>query len=483
MNRSDKNIILQAISFTSLVLFFLGGIILLNIDLKRTYYAKLELITSCEKTAKEGAFYIFDGSINSINTSKPNDLAITVSLDKKINLISGSILGLDKQKITTSATAYHLPMEKVWQFETDAHIHCPPAIYDGILYCGTLAGVMFAFDPKTGRKLWEFDTNCKEGDCSIQSKPMVVNDSVCFTVVNAQNNPDRFTYLYALDAKTGLLKWDTPTLISQGYGREDYIWHNSSPAIFKDTCYVGSVDGKFYAIDINTGKIIDSYTTYGSIISSPLISDGVIYFGSNDGKLRALTITKSGKLEFKWAYPYTSSLGKIRCRPTIFDNKIYFTAGKSCIYALDVESGDLCWVYDTSNIVSNFDILSSPIIEITSSGEKLIHLGNGGGVAICLKEKNGVDLKWIRNLGMRIETNPVILNGIIYYGVKSGHNKGCLVALRSSDGVILQKYYIKNNIRSSPIIYNDILYFGGCDSNIYALRTINPALPLVYLVK
>lgn len=492
----EKDNIIQAMAFSSLILLFLVGVILLNIDLNRTYQFKLRLITICEEAAKIGAFYLLNGisetklMVKSV-TDKDNilidvttkihglksDLGVAVFLNEKMNLISGSVLGFNYQNVQTSAIAFHQPIQKIWQFDTKAHIHSSPVLYDGVLYCG-VGGVMFALDPTTGRKLWSFET--KEGSC-IQSRVVVVNDTSYFTIVNAENNPDRFTYLYALDAKTGLPRWDTPTLISNGYGREDYIWHNSSPAIFKNTCYVGSVDGKLYAINIETGKIIDTYTTCGSIISSPLISDdGILYFGSNDGKIRALTITNSGKLKLKWVYPWTDSLGPIRCQPTIFDKKIYFAAGKYDIYAVDVDSGELCWVYNTSNTSTKFDILSSPAI--TSSGEKLIHLGDGAGFAICLKEDNNdIELKWRRKLGIKIEANPIISNGIVYYGVKYDHNKGCLLALRQSDGTILQKYYIKNNIRSSPIIYNEILYFGGCDSNIHAIKTINPDLPLADL--
>lgn len=495
------NIIIQTMAFSSLILLFLVGVILLNIDLNRTYQFKLRLITICEKAAKIGAFYLLNGipemklmvksatgedniliDVTTKRHGLKSDLGVAVFLNEKMNLISGSVLGFNYQNVQTSAIAFHQPIQKIWQFDTREHVHSSPVLYDGVLYCGA-GGVMFALDPTTGRKLWSFSPTgggqLVEG-CSIQSTPTVVNDTVYFTIVNAENNPDRFTYLYALDAKTGLPRWDTPTLISNGYGREDYIWHNSSPAIFKNTCYIGSVDGKLYAINIGTGKIIDTYTTCGSIISSPLISDGILYIGSNDGKMRALTIINSGKLELKWTYPWTGSLGPIRCKPTVFDKKVYFAAGKYDIYAVDVDSGELCWVYNTSNTSGEFDILSSPAI--TSSREKLIHLGDGAGFAICLKEDNNeIELKWRRNLGIKIEANPIISNGVVYYGVKYSHNKGCLLALRQSDGTILQKYYIKNNIRSSPIIYNETLYFGGCDSNIHAIKTINPDLLLADL--
>ncbi|MEW6607305.1 MAG: PQQ-binding-like beta-propeller repeat protein [bacterium] len=501
-----NNIFIQALSLSSLILFFLMGIILLNIDLKRIYQLKSEMITICEQSASKGAFYLLEGipMVNLIVNHfikksgfeidniliKTEDLKIEILLTKKIRLISGVIFGFSHQKINTRAVAYHQPMQKIWEFDTRSHIHSSPVIQEDILYCGVASGFMYALDITTGRRLWSFDTSSgilydkngvaveyenyklNRGGCCIQSNPIISNNCLYFTVLNAENNPQRFTYLYRLDTMTGSPQWLSPTLISDGYGREDYIWCNSSPVIFKDTCYVGSVEGKLYAINIDSGKIIDNYSTSGSIISSPLIKDEIIYFGSNDGKLRALKILRSGKLELKWAYPWTGSLEPIRCKPTIFANKVYFTAGKYYIYAVDIQSEELSWAYDTSEInISHFDILSSPVIQVTFNGEKLIHFGTGEGVAICLKEDNNeVELKWRRNLGVKIESSPVISDGIIYYGVKSGQDKGCLFALSSLDGTILQKYYIKNNLRSTPTIHNQTLYFGGCDSCIQAIK-------------
>lgn len=63
----------------------------------------------------------------------------------------------------------------------------------------------------------------------------------------------------------------------------------SSPAIdVEGTVYIGSSDGKLYAINAD-GTLKWSFQTKGAIESSPAIgSDGTIYIGSNDNHLYAI---------------------------------------------------------------------------------------------------------------------------------------------------------------------------------------------------
>ena len=56
----------------------------------------------------------------------------------------------------------------------------------------------------------------------------------------------------------------------------------SSPAIADGLVYVGSYDGKVYALNSMTGGYIWSYATGGMVVSSPAISNHVVYVGSYD---------------------------------------------------------------------------------------------------------------------------------------------------------------------------------------------------------
>jgi outer membrane protein assembly factor BamB len=52
--------------------------------------------------------------------------------------------------------------------------------------------------------------------------------------------------------------------------------------------YVGSGDDKLYALAAATGRVLWTYPTGGTLVSSPAVADGNVYVGSGDGKVYAL---------------------------------------------------------------------------------------------------------------------------------------------------------------------------------------------------
>jgi outer membrane protein assembly factor BamB len=85
-----------------------------------------------------------------------------------------------------------------------------------------------------------------------------------------------------LGAQVAQLKWTFAT------------GNSSSPAIGSDgTVYVGSTDGKLYAVT-PAGMLKWAFATGNSIESSPAIgSDGTLYVGSDDGNLYAIGVSTS----------------------------------------------------------------------------------------------------------------------------------------------------------------------------------------------
>ena len=61
----------------------------------------------------------------------------------------------------------------------------------------------------------------------------------------------------------------------------------SSPAVVDGVVYVGSYDGKLYALDAVTGAVKWSYITGSGIESSPAVANGVVYIGSDDATIYA----------------------------------------------------------------------------------------------------------------------------------------------------------------------------------------------------
>ena len=117
----------------------------------------------------------------------------------------------------------------------------------------------------TNTELWRFKTGG-----FVESAPSLSNG-----VVYVGSNS---TYLYAIDAVTGIEKWRFKT------GNSVY----SSPAISNGVVYVGSFDSNLYAIDAVTGIEKWRFATKNTVFSSPSESNGVVYVGSRDGNLYAV---------------------------------------------------------------------------------------------------------------------------------------------------------------------------------------------------
>ena len=87
--------------------------------------------------------------------------------------------------------------------------------------------------------------------------------------------------IYALDATTGVLLWEFQT---------GSVVH-SVPAVAGGTVYIGSDDGNVYALSASKGKMLWSYQTRNYVVSSPAVVNNVVYIGSGNGKLYALNAT------------------------------------------------------------------------------------------------------------------------------------------------------------------------------------------------
>ena len=63
--------------------------------------------------------------------------------------------------------------------------------------------------------------------------------------------------------------------------------------------YVGSIDGKVYALDAGDGSLKWQYNTGGSVASSLTVSDGLVYVGSYNNKIYAINArVRHGAMEF-----------------------------------------------------------------------------------------------------------------------------------------------------------------------------------------
>ena len=70
-------------------------------------------------------------------------------------------------------------------------------------------------------------------------------------------------------------------------------------AVGAGRAYIGSDDGKLYALDLATGKQVWELKTGGPVESSPLLLRGVVYAGSSDASLYAVDAA-TGRVRWKY---------------------------------------------------------------------------------------------------------------------------------------------------------------------------------------
>ncbi len=162
------------------------------------------------------------------------------------------------------------------------------ATIDGVVQVihGQGDGWVRGYEARTGRKLWEFDTNPKNSVWpktrnEIIATPVVVGNVVYLANGQDPEHGEGIGHLYAIDAtrrgditESGRL-WH--------YGK---IRRSISTAAIKDgLMYYPDFSGFLHCIDIKTGQAVWVHDMFAAMWSSALIVDGKVYLGDEDGDM------------------------------------------------------------------------------------------------------------------------------------------------------------------------------------------------------
>jgi len=217
-----------------------------------------------------------------------------------------------------------------WTFRAGNSVWTMPAFgTGGVSYWGSVDRNVFALS-STGRKIWTTPTLG-----FVVSSPAIGSDGTIY--IGSFDSK-----LYALDPTTGMPKWT--------FGTNDLIY--SSPALGQDAhgrtdaVYVASADGSVYKLSA-AGRLLWSYDTGEAIRSSPVLGPGppgehraILYVGSSDGRLYALDADTGRR---RWSFNTVSSDPILRDRHQLNSSP---ALGRTGVY-IGSEDGSLWYVpYD-----------------------------------------------------------------------------------------------------------------------------------------
>ena len=220
-----------------------------------------------------------------------------------------------------------------------------PTVHAGTVYLVSHDAVVWALDARTGKEKWQF--RFLDEAAPMVTSPTLDNGTIYFGAAGHYQGKNAKPYLYAVDAETGREKWKVSIPSEPGRSTSGSVKMLDAPAVAQNTIYLGSDSNRLYALDAKSGALKWSFEA-GGRVTSPAVGEGLVFFGSNDRFLHALD-SLTGREKWKIATD-----GNGVSVPSVARGVVYFGGGATpktglgnYVYAVDAASGAVKWKFET----------------------------------------------------------------------------------------------------------------------------------------
>ena len=242
-----------------------------------------------------------------------------VLFDKRLYLANpnGQVMALDSESGTL-----------LWMTQLKQNLISGPALAQGHLAVGSKNSSLMVLN-QDGKLCWEANLS---GD--MLAKPLITAHRVIAKTIDG--------YVYAFDLKTGKRLWKVhhgaPNLILKA---------SSSPVSYADMIVVGFSDGKMDALDRDTGRVIwqknIAYSNGASDIerlvdidADPIVDNAVVYSASYQGFAAAMRVNNGESLWNKTASTYKNLDSDA--------NALYMTDSEDVVWSIKKRNGQVNWM-------------------------------------------------------------------------------------------------------------------------------------------
>ena len=175
-------------------------------------------------------------------------------------------------------------------------------------------------------------------------------------------------------------------------------------------------------------------------------------------------------------WKFTAS-GSVCCLPVVRGNIAYFGDMSGNFYAVDTKNGTEVWSCRVMHPINSRAILKGNVV-CFEAGNALYGIDTKEGMLLwCYKASNN-DPNISIDLTDYHHSSPVIENDIAYFGDEYGTING--VNIKTGKAVFKYTTPDKKVIRSTPVVKDNVIYFGDWDGTVYAVTIPTKSLKWKY---
>lgn len=206
-----------------------------------------------------------------------------------------------------------------------------------------------------------------------------------------------------------------------------------SAALASGRVFVGSADGRVYAVELSSGRRLWSADLGGAVSSTPAVSGGTVFAASRNRRLTALDAGSGAvrwrfdfgpELPFQWGWDYWVS------SPVVAGSRVFVGAGDGGLYALEASTGRRIWRLSTGGRIRSSPAVADGVVYVGSMDGKLYAVDAESGMTRYVFETEGSSLDSAKEGYDRnsITSSPAVSPDGVYFGSRDGHLYG--IALR-----------------------------------------------------
>ncbi|WP_020648563.1 outer membrane protein assembly factor BamB [Solimonas variicoloris] len=316
------------------------------------------------------------------------------------------------------------------------------ALEPDALFAADVKGRIYAFDPKTGHRIWRAPTKKR-----VISGPTVNGEAVLAGTMDGE--------IVAVKRADGAALWST-RLSSEAL---------SPPASDGSRVFMRTGDGKIYGLDAQSGaelwsadRTVPNLTLRG--LSPPAVLGGRVYVGLDNGRVLALR-TSDGQVLWEQVVAAPTGRNELE-RITDIDAPLLSDGGE--LYAASFGGEVACLDDDTGQILWRRSVKSYSGMARTESA---VVVTDEAGTVWGLDPATGAALWKNEDLKYRQLSAPAVFKG----WVVAGDYKGYLHWFDPKDGHLVARIRAGSDpIRVAPVAGEDLLYVLNAEGDITAVR-------------